>query len=49
MRQAGSKGYHRDPANRWLRQIIFDDFADMPPAGSRIHLMALKDSAAARD
>lgn len=31
VRQYWHERYHHDPANRWLRQIIFNTFVDLPP------------------
>jgi len=34
VRQYWHERYHHDPANRWLRQIIFNTFVDLPPVES---------------
>jgi DNA-binding transcriptional LysR family regulator len=33
VKQYWHERYHLDPANRWIRRVIFDTFANMPPAG----------------
>ena len=30
--------YHRDPANRWLRQMLFEKFSDRPEGGAEARL-----------
>ncbi|MCI2807996.1 LysR substrate-binding domain-containing protein [Eoetvoesia caeni] len=36
VRQYWHERYHHDPANRWLRQIIFNTFIDLPPVESAV-------------
>jgi len=31
VRQYWHERYHRDPANAWLRQLIFRTFVNLPP------------------
>jgi len=43
VRQYWHERYHHDPANRWLRQIIFNTFVDLPPVGPAEDSSALND------